>query len=223
MIHTPRAVLFDLDGTLADTIEDLGGAFNSVLASRGYPVIPVERYKTMVGNGFMALTRRALPPEAAADELLVETVNAEAEELYSKHFLDRTSPFPEIPELLTALSERKATLAVLSNKPDRMVGTIVKELFPEVAFFVTEGNKPDRPHKPDPTATLAIVAASGIPASEWIFVGDSGVDMKTGRAAGMLPLGAAWGYRSREEIKAGGAAGMLETPMDLLNYFNCAK
>jgi phosphoglycolate phosphatase len=223
MSSSPRAVLFDLDGTLADTIEDLGGAFNSVLSSRGYPIHPIDQYKTKVGNGFITLTRKALPPEAAADQSLVEAVNAEAEELYSKHFLDLTRPFPEVPKLLTALREQNITLAVLSNKPDRMVGVIVHALFPGTTFFITEGNKPSMPHKPDPSAALAIVAASGIPASDWVFVGDSGVDMKTGRAAGMLPLGAAWGYRSRQEMIEGGAAGLLETPMELLEYFNCAK
>ena len=220
MIPSPRAVLFDLDGTLADTIEDLGGAFNRVLESHGYPVFPVERYKTMVGNGFLALTRRAIPPEAAADDTLVERINAEAEELYSEHFLDLTRPFPGIPELLTALSGRGILLAVLSNKPDRMVKRIVRSLFPDRDFFVTEGNKPSMPHKPDPTAALSIVAHSGIPSSEWCFVGDSGVDMKTGLAAGMLPLGAVWGYRSREEMTAGGAAALLEAPLDLLRYFD---
>ncbi|MCE1210243.1 MAG: HAD hydrolase-like protein, partial [Spirochaetia bacterium] len=92
--------------------------------------------------------------------------------------------------------------------------------FPDRDFFVTEGNKPSMPHKPDPTAALSIVAHSGIPSSEWCFVGDSGVDMKTGRAAGMLPLGAVWGYRSREEMTAGGAAALLEAPLDLLRYFD---
>lgn len=223
MSRTPRAVLFDLDGTLADSIEDLGGAFNRVLASHGYPIYPVEQYKTMVGNGFIALTRRALPREVSADESLVEAINREAEELYSQHFLDLTRPFPGVTETLATLDEKDITLAVLSNKPDRMVKIIVRSLFPSTRFFVTDGNKPHMPHKPDPTAALAIVAASGIPARDWAFVGDSGVDMKTGRAAGMLPLGAAWGYRSQEEIIEGGAAALLDTPEDLLGYFNCAK
>ncbi len=218
MTLTPQAVLFDLDGTLADTIEDLGGAFNTVLASRGYPTFPVDSYKAMVGNGFLALTKRALPPEAAVDENLVEAINAEAEELYSQHFLDLTQPFPGILELLEALSERKVLLAVLSNKPDRMVKTIVGSLFPSTRFFAADGNKPQMPYKPDPTAALSIVAQTGIPAPQWCFVGDSGVDMKTGRAAGMLPMGAAWGYRSREELMAGGAAALLESPLDLLAF-----
>jgi len=223
MILPPRAALFDLDGTLADTIEDLGGAFNQVLESHGYPTFPIERYKTMVGNGFLALTKKALPPEAAADEALAEAINAEAEELYSKHFLDLTRPFPGIPELLKVLNKKGILLAVLSNKPDRMVKTIVRSLFPDNDFFVTDGNKPSLPHKPDPTAALSIAAEAGIPVQDWCFVGDSGVDMKTGRAAGMLPLGAAWGYRSRDELTSGGAAALLEAPLDLLGYFNCAK
>ncbi len=219
MILSPQAVLFDLDGTLADTIDDLGGAFNAVLKSHGYPIFPVGSYKTMVGNGFLALTRKALPPDAAADEALVERINAEAEALYSEHFLDLTHPFPGIPELLAALGEKGVVLAVLSNKPDRMVKTIVGSLFPSVRFIATDGNKPHMPHKPDPAAALAIASESGIPASAWAFVGDSGVDMKTACAAGMLPCAALWGYRGRQELEEGGAKVLLHTPADLLARF----
>ncbi len=219
MIPSPQAVLFDLDGTLADTIDDLGGAFNAVLKSHGYPIFPVESYKTMVGNGFLALTRKALPPEAATDDTLVERINAEAEALYSKHFLDLTRPFPGVPELLATLGKKDIVLAVLSNKPDRMVKTIVRSLFPSIGFIATDGNKPNMPHKPDPSAALSIASKSGIPAGNWAFVGDSGVDMKTACAAGMLPCAALWGYRGRQELEEGGAKVLLHDPEDLISRF----
>jgi phosphoglycolate phosphatase len=218
MPHSIGAVIFDLDGTLADTIGDLGGAVNDLLAARGFPVHPINRYKKMVGNGFAALMKRALPPSIAENEALFRALAEEAAASYAHRSLDTTKPFQGIPELLAALAHRGLLLAVLSNKPDAMTKHMVASLFPETSFLAVAGDKPLSPRKPDPAGALAIAALSGIAPSGWAFVGDSGVDMETGAASGMLPLGASWGYRSAAELRERGAAGILEKPSDLLLY-----
>lgn len=215
---SPQAVIFDLDGTLADTLGDLGGAVNAVLAAHGFPEHPLSDLRSMVGRGFAAMMRQALPLEASQNEGLFEVLLAEAIELYSRRALDTSRPYPGIPELLSALRHKNILLAVLSNKPDAIAKAMVAGLFPDTAFIAAWGNREGMPRKPDPAAALAIAELSGLPPRSWAFVGDSGVDMKTGKAGGMLPLGASWGYRTVEELKENGAAGILASPADLLLY-----
>jgi phosphoglycolate phosphatase len=210
------AVMFDLDGTLADTIYDLGGAVNSILKLHGFPEHSPSDYKRMVGNGFTMLIERALSPSALKNTVLVSTVSREAASAYAETALATTKPFPGIPELLSDLRARNIVLAVLSNKPDTLTKIMVGALFPDISFLEVLGESPDSPRKPDPTNALAISARSGIPAKDWAFVGDSGVDMETGRSSGMLPCGAAWGYRSVSELLDHGAEVLLEKPADLL-------
>jgi len=211
-----QAVIFDLDGTLADTIGDIGSAVNSLLAERGYPIHGIAMYKRMVGNGFANLMRRALPENVSGDETLFSALTREAAARYATRSLETTKPFQGIPDLLETLAERGLRCAVLSNKPDAMTKSIVAALFPAIKFLAVLGDRPGVPRKPDPAQALAIAASSGIPAERWAFIGDSGVDMKTGTAAGMIPLGASWGYRSVEELLENGAVGVLGTPMDFL-------
>lgn len=211
-----QAVLFDLDGTLADTIGDIGAAVNSLLAERGYPIHGIAMYKRMVGNGFANLMRRALPGNVSGDESLFSALAREAAARYAERSLETTKPFQGIPGLLETLTERGLRCAVLSNKPDAITKSMVAALFPTIKFLAVLGDRPGVPRKPDPAEALAIAASSGIPAERWAFIGDSGVDMETGSAAGMIPLGASWGYRSVEELLANGAAGILDTPMDFL-------
>lgn len=219
MTHTSiQAAIFDLDGTLADTIGDLGRAVNSVLSAHGFPEHSIPTLKNMVGNGFTTLMRRALPQETAGNEALFHRLLEEAASAYSLMALDTTKPYPGIVELLDSLRERKIPCAVLSNKPDAMTKAMVSALFPDISFIAVIGDRPGMPRKPDPSSALAIAAHSGILPSRWAFVGDSGVDMRTGQASGMLPLGASWGFRAIEELLENGAAGILETPGDLLRY-----
>ncbi|HWR10500.1 MAG TPA: HAD family hydrolase [Rectinemataceae bacterium] len=219
MTHSSiQAAIFDLDGTLADTIGDLGGAVNSVLKAHGFPQHSLPSLKKMVGNGFSMLMKRALPDEAVINETLFRSLSEEAASAYSRMALDTTKPYPGIVELLRMLCERKIVCAVLSNKPDPMTKTMISSLFPDMPFIAVIGDKPDAPRKPDPSGALAIAALSGIHPSGWAFVGDSGVDMRTGVAAGMLPLGASWGFRGTEELRENGAVGILGEPGDLLRY-----
>jgi phosphoglycolate phosphatase len=213
----PQAIIFDLDGTLADTIGDIGAAVNSLLAERGYPLHDIAVYKRMVGNGFANLMRRALPAHVVADDALFTALSREASARYAARSLETTRPFERIPAMLEALAARGVRCAVLSNKPDAMTKSMVEALFPSTRFLAVLGDRPGVPRKPDPSEALAIIANSGIPAELWAFVGDSDVDMRTGRAAGMTSFGVSWGYRSVDELIAGGASAILKTPSDLLD------
>jgi phosphoglycolate phosphatase len=210
--------MFDLDGTLADTIGDLSRAVNSILAAHDFPEHSLPIFKKMVGNGFSTLMKRALPPSVADDKEMFRYLSTQAAEEYSNMALDTTKPYPGILAMLAALLERRIACAVLSNKPDEITKRMVSALFHETPFLAVIGDQASMPRKPDPAGALAIVALSGLSPSRWVFVGDSGVDMATGVASGMLPLGASWGYRSIEELSIHGAAGILEKPSDLLVY-----
>jgi phosphoglycolate phosphatase len=210
-----EAVIFDLDGTLADTILDLGAAVNSVLERHGLPLHPSADYRRMVGRGFSLLMQQALPGHLVSDPERFSELAAEAAREYSLHALDTTKPFPGIAELLDRLAASRILMAVLSNKPDAMTKSMVSALFPGIPFIEVSGDREGIPRKPDPAAARAIAQKSGIPARRWAFVGDSGVDMATGKAAGMLPVGVAWGYRNREELHSEGAAALIESPDEL--------
>lgn len=209
------AVIFDLDGTLADTIADLGAAVNSVLERHGLPPHPAADYRRMVGRGFSLLMQQALPMHLASDPQAFSALSGEAAREYSLHALDTTKPFPGIAEILDGLAASRIVMAVLSNKPDAMTKSMVSALFPGIPFIEVAGDREGIPRKPDPAAARAIAQKSGIPSGRWAFVGDSGVDMATGKAAGMLPVGVAWGYRNREELHSEGAAAIIDSPGEL--------
>lgn len=219
-----KAVIFDLDGTLADTIDDMGNAVNAVLSAHGFPEHNVNMYKQMVGNGFAVLMRRALPPSIASpedgNEELFESLLAEAVSEYSRRSLETTKPFPGIEELLDVLSKKRLLCSVLSNKPDELTKHMVGALFPKISFLAVRGDRAHAPRKPDPSTALEIAKRAGVSPGEFAFIGDSGVDMKTGVASGMLPLGASWGYRSIAELEEGGAAGILFKPSDFFAYLD---
>jgi phosphoglycolate phosphatase len=210
-----KAVIFDLDGTLADTIQDIAEAVNRCLARRGLPEHSPELFKLMVGDGFRNLITRALP-ENLRNDGYIESMRAEAADDYAGRCLERSRAFPGIRELLGALAERGIALAVLSNKPDELTKKVIAGLFPTVDFAVVRGESPDFPRKPDPASALDSCARMGARPDETVYLGDSGVDMKTAKAAGFLALGARWGYRSEAELVEADA--LLEAPLDLLQY-----
>ncbi|MGB4573099.1 MAG: HAD family hydrolase [Rectinemataceae bacterium] len=214
-----RAALFDLDGTLADTLEDIAAAVNSSLAAAGFAGHPAESYKLMVGNGFELLMRRALPPSASLPQDRFEALYLDVTSRYAAASTVRTKPYDGIPAMLSALVDAGITLAVLSNKPDAMVRTMVAALFPGVPFIEVHGERPGVPKKPDPAAALEIARHAGIPAAQWFYLGDSGVDMRTAAAAGMLACGALWGFRTAEELSEAGASMLAADPSDVLAVF----
>lgn len=217
---SPKVILFDLDGTLADTITDIANAVNITLKNHGYPTHPVESYKLMVGNGFAMLMQRALPQDLEIGKETFECLVSEATEYYQSIALDTTAPFQGVTQTLEALVVRGIRLGVLSNKPDQLTKMIVNALFPNVPFVAIEGDLPNKPKKPDPSRALEILESIDVDPEEAFFVGDSGVDMDTARNGKMVPCGATWGYRSVEELRAHGARILLVKPMDILDHLD---
>ncbi|HNY64974.1 MAG TPA: HAD family hydrolase [Deltaproteobacteria bacterium] len=212
-----KAVIFDLDGTLLDTIGDIGDAMNHVLAQHGLPVHDRSAYLTFVGAGMDVLVRRALPA-GFTDEALVPELLARMREEYAKRWRLTSRPYPGIPELLKALTERGIPFSVLSNKLDSFTKEMVRELLGSWEFFEVRGLEFGSPRKPDPAQALQIAGSLQLDPREMLFVGDSGIDMETATRAGMVPVGVLWGYQSREKLVKGGAGILIEEPGELLGH-----
>lgn len=212
------AVIFDLDGTLLATLDDIANSANLVLQRLGLPLHPLESYSRFVGEGVTMLFRRAIP-QAESDERLVTRAVALFREIYDENWNVSSCPYVGIPELLSQLAGRNVSLAVLSNKPHVFTQKCIDEYLPDVPFDAVLGQREGIPCKPDPVAALEIAGQIGCTAGECIFLGDTATDMKTAVNAGMLPVGVLWGFRPREELEISGAARIIEQPLDLLQYF----
>lgn len=200
-----QACIFDLDGTLADTLESIAYFGNGALKAFGLPPIPTERYKLLVGNGADKLVRRMLRTVGAElPETEIKRFRAEYDRRYESEPMKLVTPYPGLPELLSRLKGDGFRLGILSNKPDNMTRFIAKELYGDLPDLVC-GQKADIPKKPDPTAVLAMARTLSLDPKEILYVGDSGVDMETGRNAGMDPCGVLWGFREKEELLSCGA------------------
>jgi phosphoglycolate phosphatase len=213
-----RAAIFDMDGTLLDTLDDLADCMNRVLEREGFPPHPAEAYRYFVGDGVENLVRRSLPKEARSGER-VERLKEGMRSEYADHWADKTHPYPGIPELLTALGERRVPMAILSNKPDAFTRRIAAHYFPEGLFVRVIGARDGSPRKPDPGAALEIAAALELPPERILYLGDTNTDMQTGRGAGMFTVGVLWGFRLREELLEHGAQALVEKPAEILRYF----
>ncbi len=213
-----KAVLFDLDGTLLNTLEDLAGSMNEALKIMGLPSHPVEKYKILVGDGVDILVSRALPENLRSKENITRGVSLMRGE-YDKRWAVKTKPYPGIPELLDALTKKGIKKAVLSNKPDDFTRIVVEKLLSKWRFDIVRGLKPGGPKKPDPSAALEISRAFGIPPDEFIYLGDTNTDMLTANAAGMFAAGALWGFRDRDELLESGAKALIHKPVELKRFF----
>jgi phosphoglycolate phosphatase len=208
-------VIFDLDGTLADTLEDIAGAMNRVLGGRGLPVHGAASYKLMIGKGLRNLVGQTLP----AGMRIEETIAACLDELivvYREHCLDKTHLYDGVADLVSRLRAEGVKLAVLSNKADDLTRRIVGALFDPGMFAVVVGARQGQPLKPDPTVALLVGDRLGVPPGRIAYVGDSGVDMRTAAAAGMAAIGVSWGFRTRDELVESGAIAVLDHPLELL-------
>lgn len=213
-----QLVVFDLDGTLVDTISDLAFSVNTTLARHGWPIRELIEIKSMVGDGFAPLVERALPQEIRSNSTLLDLAIAEASAHYAGHSVDRTLPYPGIEDLLAELRLRGIACAVLSNKAHEFTARIVERLFPRGTFRIVQGEMSDMPKKPHPQAALSIAARTDCLPANCILVGDSPHDMEAARAAGMRALGAGWGYRTAAELYKAGAQKVLISPMELLDF-----
>ncbi len=210
-----KAVIFDLDGTLVNSLDDLADSVNTVLKEYGYPAHPLEKYRIMVGNGIKKLIERALPPDAS--EKTLEEALEKFKKIYAVHQLDKTAPYKGITDLLQQLKQKNIPLAVCTNKHDEAAKKIITTLFDNSTFKEIIGDLPGLPRKPDPKKVLVIAQNLSVKPAEIVYIGDSSVDMQTAVNAGMLPVGVLWGFRSKEELLENGAELLLTKPADLLS------
>lgn len=211
------AVIFDLDGTLLNTLADLCSAVNAALRLRGLPPRSIEEVRQFVGNGVRNLMRRALP--AGTDETEIDAALADFKQYYLAHICDSTIPYDGIPELLSSLRTRGIRIGVLSNKVDDASQQLIRHFFPgqtDVVFGEHEGV----PRKPDPTSCKLVMTQLGVKPEEVLYVGDSGVDMQTAVHAGLTAVGVTWGFRDQEELIQNGADFLADTPAQILELLN---
>ena len=212
-----QAVIFDLDGTLLDTLDDLADSANHVLAQHGLPTHPVDAFRQFIGEGVGVLIRRMLPKDHRDPQTTAQIAVAYRQE-YGRRWNAKTKPYPGIAELLDALAARGIRTAVLSNKPDEFTQMCVGGLLGSWTFDVVVGHHDGIPRKPDPAAALQIAARWRLAPAEIAYVGDTATDMQTAVAAGMFPVGVLWGFRPGEELQANGAAVLLTRPAELLPF-----
>ena len=197
-----KLVIFDLDGTLLNTIEDLAAGVNHTLAAHGLPQHTIDEYTLMVGNGMRKLVMRALPENLAADDAFVDSMLAEFLNYYADHIDICTKPYPGIPELINVLPTDGYRLAVASNKIQAGAEKLISEFFPGIPFVAVMGNSPQYPLKPDAALVEYIMKKAGTDRAHTIMVGDSGTDIQTARNAGIPIIAVSWGFRPRHELTA---------------------
>ncbi len=211
-----RAVLFDLDGTLLDTLEDLARSTNLALARHGLPQHALDAYRYFVGDGLRTLITRVLPESRRADAAIAAAVTNAFQEEYGRSWHVRSAPYPGVPAMLDALSRLGVSLNILSNKPDAFTRLCVGRLLDRWHFAQVRGQRDGTARKPDPTAALEIAADLALPPAEILYLGDTATDMQTAVAAGMFPVGALWGFRTADELLQHGARALVADPAELL-------
>lgn len=222
-----KAVIFDLDGTLLDSLPDIASSMNILLKRLGFPVHETHQYRYLVGEGIRELVKRALP-ENAEEELIqknkaenvIDDLVVEYRKIYNEQWKIQTKPYEGVSDMLNALSEQRVRMAVLSNKLDDFTKQMVAELLGNWSFEIVFGTRPGVPLKPDPAAPFEIARKMNVPLEEFIFVGDSGIDMQTAVNSDIFPVGVLWGLRDRQELLANGAQKLIRHPLELLEFFN---
>jgi len=211
-----KAVVFDLDGTLLDTLDDLADSMNSVLTKHNYPTHQVDAYKYFVGDGLRKLVQRTFP-EGARDD---ENVNHGLEEMrkeYNLRWDNKTKPYKGIAEMLDTLVGNNVKIAILSNKADDFAKLTVGKLLSDWDFNIVLGEREGIPKKPDAAGALDIAQRLGVKPQECLYLGDTGIDMKTAVSAGMYPVGALWGFRKADELVHNGAKVLVASPTEVLD------
>ncbi len=211
-----KVFFFDLDGTLLDTLGDIGNACNTILARHGYPTHPLADYRRFVGRGFDKLVRDTLPATAALEAPALTQLVEEARLHYGRHMCDTTRPYEGIIPALESLAAKGCPLAVLSNKPEEYTVELVQRYFPSIPFALVRGGRKNTPLKPQPQALLDMAEEMHTPVARVLYVGDSDVDVQTARNAGTKSVGVAWGFRGPAELRAAGADHIIDTPSQLI-------
>lgn len=210
-----KALIFDLDGTLLDTLTDLAESGNRVLATMGFPTHPVSAYRTFVGSGLRTLIARILPEESKGASVYEEAVQRFQDD-YSRNWSVNSVPYEGIHEMLDSLDEIGCPISILSNKPHEFTRLCVNHFFPGRSFHLVLGLRPEVPKKPDPSGALEIVGSLDSSPAETLFIGDSSIDMVTALNAGMDAVGVTWGFRTVDELREGGAKFLIDKPSELV-------
>jgi phosphoglycolate phosphatase len=218
MMQVYSSVIFDLDGTLLDTLDDLADATNRALGRLGFPTHPVNAFKYLVGDGVVMLVTRALP-EDRRDPATIEKCITIYKEEYDRNKYHKTRPYPGIPEMLDAITDLRLKIAVLSNKPHDFTVQCVDRFLGRWKWDVVLGQTDAIPRKPSPAGAIEIARRLGTPVSDFAYVGDTKTDMLTATTAGMLPVGVLWGFREREELEQSGARIIITSPNELVELF----
>ena len=211
-----EAVLFDLDGTLIDTLNDIGDAVNRVLSSKKFPTHAISAYRKFVGDGSRILIERALPKKYRKEKI-IDVCHKEYIEDYTRNYNVTSKLYLGIPNLLDTLKAKGLKLGILSNKPDAITKNCAKTFLSKWDFDVVLGQRDSVPRKPDPQGALEVAKRLSIPPSHFLYLGDTAIDMKTAGSAGMFPVGVLWGFRPRKELKESGADKIIDEPLEVLN------
>jgi phosphoglycolate phosphatase len=212
-----EAVIFDMDGTLLDTLEDIADSMNAAIAKFGFPPHGLDAYRAYVGDGLEMLAYRVIP-EQSRDEKTVAQCVAAMRAIYRIHYADKSIPYDGIPELLDALSSRGIKMTILSNKLDEFTKEMAEKLLASWKFEVVSGITPRFPAKPDPASAIEISKTLNIKPDKIFFIGDTSIDMTTATRAGMFPVGVLWGFRDKKELIENGAKLLLAHPLDFVKY-----
>lgn len=215
-----KLAIFDLDGTLLNTIGDLAASCDAVMQLNGLPQHTTDEYRQMVGRGILRLVEAAIPESLRSPEY-VEKVRRDFVAYYLDHIDLHTYPYEGVEDLIKVLVERGVKIAVASNKFQAGTERLIRSFFPDVEFVAVLGQRVGVPLKPDPQIDLEIMAVAGVEPSETIHIGDSGVDMQTAHAAGVRAVGVTWGFRSREELAENQADVIADTPQEILGLLEC--
>ncbi len=214
-----KAVLFDLDGTLLDTLDDIGESLNRALKKEGFPIQTREAYSKFVGEGATLLVTRALPEEKRDEDTIRSCLKVFLED-YNEHWKINTKPYDGVPEMLDSLSARGLKMTVLSNKAHFFTERCVVEFLSDWNFDVVFGQRDGVPKKPDPAGALEVAERLGFTPGDFLYLGDTGIDMKTAVAAAMYPVGVLWGFRTLEELQSNGARTVIRHPLEVLSLLD---
>lgn len=217
-----KLVIFDLDGTLLNTIADLAAATNYALTQFGYPTHPTDAYRFFVGNGINKLFERALPEQERTPENVLR-IRSKFVPYYNIHNADLSRPYPGIEELLNLLQQHHLQLAVASNKYQEATAKLIGQYFPAIHFTAVFGQRDNVPTKPNPQVVNEIIQMAGVSKEEVVYIGDSGVDMQTGCNAGVTTIGACWGFRPKSELEEFHPDLLAEKPEDISHFLQLSN
>ncbi len=214
-----KAVLFDLDGTLLDSLEDLSDTVNQILSNKGFPTHSLNAYRYFVGNGVATLIKRALPEDQGDQQNIHHCVDL-FNQYYEQNWKIKTKPYEGIEEMLDGLAAHGIPMAILSNKPDEFTQRCVSEFLSKWKFEIVLGHRKSYPHKPDPAGALEIAKTLNLNPQEFIYLGDTAIDMQTAQAAKMFAVGVTWGFRPIEELQKNGACAIIKKPQEMLRFWD---